>query len=258
MTKIRIIDTHCHLYSIKDSKTESTAIVNRAENIGVSHIFMPNVDEESIDDMLFLESKHAQCFAMMGLHPCHVKKDYKSQMKTLEEWFSKRSFVGVGETGIDMYWDKSTLEEQTAAFHHQIDMSKELNLPIIIHSRDCQDLTIEAIAKKQDGKLSGIFHCFGGSVEEARKIIDLGFYMGIGGVVTYKKSDLSSVIAEVGLDNIVLETDSPYLTPLPHRGKENEPMYLEFILAKMAEATAKSIEEVAEITTNNALMVFKV
>jgi TatD DNase family protein len=257
MTKIEIIDTHCHLYSNKDSKTEAGSIVQRAMDEGVSNIFMPNVDEETIDEMLHLQEQFSNCHAMMGLHPCHVKKDFKPQLKTLEDWFKKRNFVGVGETGLDMYWDKTTLEEQTLAFHHQIDLSKEVRRPIIIHSRDCQELTIEAIKEKQDGNLTGIFHCFGGSIEEAKQIIDLGFYMGIGGVVTYKKTDLPIVLKDIGLANIVLETDSPYLAPVPHRGKENEPSFLKHIVAKIAEALEISIEEVATVTTDNAKKVFK-
>jgi TatD DNase family protein len=175
----------------------------------------------------------------------------------VEEWWSKRDFVGVGETGIDLYWDKTYLDEQIISFNHQIDMSKELQRPIIIHSRECQDITIDLIDKKQDGRASGIFHCFGGTVEQMKKIRDLGFYVGIGGIVTYKKVNVGEVIKEAGLENVVLETDSPYLAPVPMRGTENEPSYLIYILEKIAECCEMDKEQVARITTENALKVFK-
>jgi TatD DNase family protein len=256
MTNIKIIDTHCHLYTNNNLEDTIDDIINRATESGISKIFMPNVDAATIEKMIYLEERYKHCYAMMGLHPCHVDEHYKVSLKLLEEWFAKRDFVGVGETGVDLYWDKTFVDEQIIAFNHQIDMSKELNRPIIIHSRECQDLTIELVEKKQDGRATGIFHCFGGTVEQMKKIRDLGFYIGIGGVVTYKKVDVAEVIKEVGLANVVLETDSPYLAPVPKRGKENEPSYLIYILHKIAESTSISVEEVARITTENALRVF--
>jgi TatD DNase family protein len=257
MTKIDIIDTHCHLYT--NDKLDETIddIMARAKEAGISKIFMPNVDAETIEKMIYLEERFDNCHAMMGLHPCHVDENYKGSLKLIEDWFAKRDFVGVGETGIDLYWDKTYVDEQIIAFNHQIDISKELNRPIIIHSRECQDMTIDLIAKRQDGRATGIFHCFGGTIDQMKKIKDLGFYVGIGGVVTYKKVEVGDVIKEVGLENVVLETDSPYLAPVPKRGKENEPSYLKFILEKIAEYCEMDPSEVARITSENALKVFR-
>jgi TatD DNase family protein len=256
MSKIEIIDTHCHLYTNNNLEATIEDIMDRADKCGIKKIFMPNVDADTIDVMIDLETRFPNCHAMMGLHPCHVNQDYRQALQLLEDWFAKRDFVGIGETGIDLYWDKTFYDQQVISFNHQIDMARELSRPIIIHSRECQELTIDMIAKKQDGRLSGIFHCFSGTVDQIKAIKDLGFYVGIGGVVTYKKTDLPAVLAEAGLDNVVLETDSPYLAPVPKRGKENEPSYLAYVLDKIAEACQKTSEEVANITTQNALKVF--
>jgi TatD DNase family protein len=257
MANIKIIDTHCHLYSGK-LLDNIAQVVQRAMEHGVSQMYMPNVDSVSIDAMLSIESAFSNCHAMMGLHPCSVNAQYKEELRIVESWFEKRNFCGVGECGIDLYWDKTFIEEQRAAFDAQISISRTMQLPIIIHSRDAQEVTIDMIAKRQDGNLTGIFHCFGGTLDEAKKIIDLGFYMGIGGVATYKNCDVAKVVNEVGLANVVLETDSPYLAPVPKRGKENEPSYLNFVCKKLSETMQIAEEEIAEQTTANALCVFKV
>jgi TatD DNase family protein len=256
-TNIRLIDTHCHLYS-GDLVQTIHEVVQRAAYSGVSDMYMPNVDGESIHHMLDIEARFGQCHAMMGLHPCSVDTGYSERIALVESWFDKRSFAGVGECGIDLFWDKTFIDEQRAAFDAQIMMGAALNIPIIIHSREAQDITIDMIAARQDGRLSGVFHCFTGTVEEVKKIKDLGFMIGIGGVVTYKNSNLGEVLREVGLDNVVLETDSPYLAPVPKRGKENEPSYIAYVANKIAEVMDMDIAEVATITTANAEKLFMI
>jgi TatD DNase family protein len=256
MTKIKIIDTHCHLYSGKliDRIEEVT---NHALASGVEKIYMPNVDSKSINDMLELESRFPFCRAMMGLHPCSVNLDYKDELKIIDEWFNKRAFVGVGETGIDLYWDKTYYEEQVKCFQYQIDLSIDIGIPIIIHSRDSLDITIDIISKRQNGKLTGVFHCYNGTIDQTKKIVDSGFYMGLGGVITYKNSNLDDMIKYMPMGNMVLETDSPYLSPVPQRGKENEPAYLTYVLDKICEIRNVSKEEVASSTSINAQKLFR-
>jgi TatD DNase family protein len=193
---------------------------------------------------------------MMGLHPCHVFNDYKTVLTQMEQWFVQRNFVGVGETGIDLYWDKSFVDQQKAAFDIQISWAKSQRLPIIIHSRESIDICIEMISERQDGSLTGVFHCFTGDEMQAKQIKDLGFYIGIGGVVTYKNSELPKVLIDNGLSNVVLETDSPYLPPVPHRGKINEPAFIPYIVEKIGELFQEEIEHVEALTTQNAYQLF--
>ncbi|HRD08174.1 MAG: TatD family hydrolase [Saprospiraceae bacterium] len=255
MTKIKIIDSHCHLYS-EELRHDWPSIIQRAEEAGVEYIMMPNVDGDSIQAMLEVETLYSQCLPMMGLHPCSVNEQYMEALQEIDEWFAKRSFYGVGETGIDLYWDKTWVEEQKICFDHQIGLAKELGLPVIIHSRDSLDLTISMIEERQHGALKGIFHCFTGTLEQAERIVDAGFLMGIGGVLTYKNSNLPDVVKQLALSNLVLETDAPYLPPVPHRGKKNEPAFLQYVLEKLSETTGKEKEEVAAITTSNAINLF--
>ncbi|MFM2394123.1 MAG: hypothetical protein RLZZ546_2105, partial [Bacteroidota bacterium] len=229
----------------------------RASSEGVEHIFMPNVDIESIDEMISVEAKFPNCHSMMGIHPCSVKEDWELNIKIIENWFSNRKFSGVGETGIDLYWDKTHIENQISSFDAQIVLSKEMKIPIIIHSRDSLDITIDMIEKRQDGHLTGVFHCFTGNENDAKRIIDVGFYMGIGGVVTYKNSNLGSILTNIGTSNLVLETDSPYLPPVPMRGKKNEPSFLKFIIKKLAEVFNCEEEDIAAITTKNSMRLFQ-
>lgn len=256
MANLKIIDSHCHLYT-DNSLDEVSLSMERAENEGIKHVFMPNVDLDSIEDMLTIEDKFTNCHSLMGLHPCSVKHDWKTMIEIIETWFSKRKFAGVGETGIDLYWDKTFIDNQIASFDAQIIMAREMGIPVIIHSRDSLDITIDMIQKRQDGKLTGVFHCFTGSAEEAKRIMDLGFYMGIGGVVTYKNSDLASELKQIGTSNLVLETDSPYLPPVPMRGKKNEPSFLKYIVTRLSEVFNLQYSEIAEITTNNAKNLFR-
>lgn len=255
----QLVDTHAHLYSQK-FEHDRPAMVRRAIDAGVTRMYLPNIDSESIEAMLALESDFPQhCFAMMGLHPSHVQPDtYEAELALVEEWLGRRAWAGVGETGIDLYWDKSTLEIQKVAFARQIEWAKQLDLPIIIHSRESNEECLELVKAGQDGRLRGIFHCFSGTLEQAQRMIDLGFMLGIGGTLTYPKSDLPLVLREVPLEHIVLETDAPYLPPVPHRGKRNESAYVRHVAEMLSEVKVQPLEKIARVTTANALRMFGV
>ncbi|MEJ8816837.1 TatD family hydrolase [Lacibacter sp. H407] len=251
-----MIDTHTHLY-LDDFKADIQEVISRARSAGVEKFYLPNIDSSSIEDLLNLEQQFpGECIGMMGLHPCSVKENVADELKLVEEWLKKRPFVAVGEIGLDYYWDRTFIAEQKDAFRLQVKWAQELNLPIVIHSRDSMQDCIDLVREHQNGKLRGIFHCFGGTVEEAKQIIDLGFLMGIGGVITYKKSGLAEVLASIPIEQLVLETDAPYLTPVPFRGKRNEPSYLKYVVDKMAETMNLSPEEIAIQTTLNAQNLF--
>jgi len=252
-----LIDTHTHLYSEQFSE-DSAAMIERAFDAGIHQLFLPAVDSKSTMAMLDLEATYPNnCFAMMGLHPCSVKEDYESELALVKDWLWKRPFCAVGEIGLDLYWDKTFFEQQQFAFKQQIQWAKALDLPIVIHSRESTGEVIAILQEEKDDKLFGIFHCFGGNVEEAKAIIDLGFYLGIGGVLTFKKSGLEDTLQHVDLSHLVLETDSPYLAPTPYRGKRNESSYLKLVAQKLAAVKGITLEEVAEITSNNATKVFR-
>ena len=253
-----LIDTHCHLY-LEEFEAELNDLIQRAEHHGIDKIFLPAIDSETHERVIALANRQSaiSILPMIGLHPCSVKENFKVELKLVEQYLnSETKFYAVGEIGLDYHWDLSFKSQQLFAFEKQIEMAIERNLAIVIHSRkstqDCID-----VVKKFDGKVKGIFHCFGGTVEEAKQIIDLGFYLGIGGVVTYKNSGLKEVLQQLSLENLVLETDAPYLTPVPHRGKRNEPAYIKLIAASVAEALGKSYDEVAEVTSRNAVRVFQ-
>ena len=251
-----IIDTHAHLYAEQFDEDRAN-VMESAMSCGVEKIFLPNIDSNSIDAMLALEAAYPdRCFAMMGLHPCSVKADYKEELKIVKGWLDRRKFCAVGEIGMDLHWDTTFAKEQEEAFRMQMNWAKELELPIVIHSRKATDEIIEIVTSEKTDQLRGIFHCFGGSVEQANKIIDLGFYLGIGGVLTFKKSGLDEVLKSVDMKHLVLETDSPYLAPTPFRGKRNESAYTLKVAEKLAEVKGLSVENVAEITTRNALNIF--
>jgi len=252
-----LIDTHAHLY-LSEFENDLADVIDRSKEAGVEKIYMPNIDSNSIDGMLRIEKKYPDyCASMMGLHPCYVKNEYKDELETIKSWFEKHPFCAVGEIGIDLYWDKTYVNEQIAAFEAQINWAKDLGLPVIIHCRESIDMTIEIVEKLQDGKLKGIFHCFGGGHDHAKKIIDLNFLLGIGGVVTFKNGGINKIIPDIDLKHIVLETDSPYLTPAPYRGKRNMPNYLQIIASRIAELKECEIDEVAGVTTGNAKNVFR-
>jgi TatD DNase family protein len=249
------IDTHAHIYA-EEFASDTADMLARAAEQGIGKIFMPNIDHTSIDGMLELEAKNASCVAMMGLHPCYVKKDFEKELYLVESWLSKRKFAAVGEIGTDLYWDKTFWEEQKEAFTIQVNWAKQYNLPIIIHCRESLDQTIEMVEQMKDENLTGIFHCFGGSVEQAKRIINLGLYLGIGGVATFKKGGLDTILPSLPLSSLVLETDSPYLAPVPHRGKRNEPAYIRLVGERVSEIMNKPLEEIQKVTTENALKVF--
>ncbi|NSL88957.1 TatD family hydrolase [Chitinophaga sp. Mgbs1] len=251
------IDTHAHLYS-DEFLTDQQAMIQRAIDAGVTRLLLPNIDESSINGMLMLEAAWPEnCFAMMGLHPCYVRKEVEPQLRLIKDWLKQRPFRAIGEIGLDFYWDKSLTEQQLHAFRAQLQLAKEYKLPVSIHSREATRECINEVKALQDGGLSGVFHCFSGTLEEAREIIDLGFYLGIGGVVTFKKSGLDQLLEHIPLENIVLETDAPYLAPTPYRGKRNESAYIPLIGEKIADIKNLKIEEVAGITSSNAQKLFK-
>lgn len=250
------IDTHAHIFA-KEFEADRADMMQRAQDNAVGKIFMPNIDHTTIDSMLDLERKYpAVCYPMMGLHPCHVKKDFEKELYEVESWLSKRKFSAVGEMGTDLYWDKTFWDQQVEAFTIQVGLAKKHNLPIVVHCRESIDQTLDLVEELQDGKLKGVFHCFTGSKEQAERLAKVGFYFGIGGVATFKKSGLDTVIPHIPLDRIILETDSPYLAPTPHRGKRNEPAYIPLIGQRVAELKNSNLAEVQQATTKNALTLF--
>ena len=251
-----LIDTHAHLYSRKFD-SDRAEMVRRAIQAGVTRMYLPNIDSESISAMLDLETAFPDhCFAMMGLHPSSVKEGYEAELKIVEHWLGQRNWAGIGETGIDLYWDKTTLDLQKSAFTRQLEWAKDLGRPIIVHSRESNQECLELVRNAQDGRLRGIFHCFSGTLEEAKEMISLGFMLGVGGTVTYPKSDLPEVLRQVPLEHIVLETDSPYLPPVPHRGKRNESMHVRLVAIMMSEVKVLPLNQIAKVTTENALRMF--
>ncbi len=252
-----LVDSHAHIYTEEFNEDRAEALA-RAQAEGVEKIYMPNIDHTSIDAMLEAEAKYPQqCIPMMGLHPAYIKQDFERELYLVEEWLNKRPFAAVGECGIDLYWDTTFFPQQQEALKVQVELAKKHQLPIILHTRDSFDETYEIISQAQDGTLRGIFHCFTGTAEQAAKVKELNFLMGIGGVATFKNGGMDKVLPHVQLEDIVLETDCPYLAPVPYRGKRNEPVYLPLIAKRVAELTNKSVEEVAEVTTKNALNLFK-
>lgn len=252
-----LTDTHTHLYS-KDFENESTTLIQNAIDNGITRLFMPNVDSESIGAMLQIEKQFPNnCFSMMGLHPCSVGPKYQQDISVVEYWLNKRKFIAVGEIGIDLYWDKTFFEQQQDAFRRQIELAKKYTVPYIIHSRNSFNEVMEIVSEFKEDNIKAIFHCFSGNVEQAEQVIASGnFKLGIGGVVTFKNSGLDKVVEAIDLKHLVLETDAPYLAPVPHRGKRNDPEYLALIAQRIAEIKNISIEEVAAITTQNSIDIF--
>ncbi|GGH17863.1 TatD family hydrolase [Mucilaginibacter phyllosphaerae] len=253
-----LTDTHTHLYYETDADKRA-GLMQRCIDNGVSRLFLPNVDAASVP-MVFdlLQAYPGNCYAMLGLHPCSVNNNWEEELAVIQPALHKHPIYAIGEIGIDLYWDKTFLNEQIQAFKLQIKWAKSLNLPIVIHCRDAFDEVYQVLLDEQDDKLRGIFHCFGGTPEQANKITGLGFYLGIGGVVTYKKAGLDLVLPQIDLKHIVLETDSPYLAPVPYRGKPNESSYLIHVAQKVAELYQIPVEEVANITTQNSIKIFGV
>lgn len=249
------IDSHAHIY-LPEFADDIDMLLDEAGDAGVQEVYMPNIDSSTIAALHSTEARYASCKAMMGLHPCYVKESYKEELKTVESWLCQRKYAALGEVGIDLYWDKTYVEEQQWAFERQIVLAKEHGLAVIIHSRDSLDLTIAAIKKHQDGSLRGIFHCFNGTVDQGAAIGDLGFYVGIGGVVTFKNAGVDKVVSQLPLSQMVLETDAPYLAPVPYRGKRNTVGYVPLIAQKLASIHEVEVTEVAKITSDNCRSIF--
>ena len=253
-----IIDTHSHIY-LPEFGEDRNSMLSRAENEGIRLILMPAIDNETHLSMLEIEAQYpGKCLSMMGLHPCSVKEGYEQELKIVKEYFEKRRFVAVGETGLDFYWDRTFTKEQYESFQIQIELAKQYDIPVVIHSRNSIDECIKVIKENQQGNLKGVFHCFSGNEKQAKEIIDLGFYLGIGGVVTFKNSGLDKVMADFELKNVLLETDAPYLAPVPFRGKRNECSYLKYVIDKLAEIKDVEKDEIANITTKNAKELFNI
>ncbi len=252
-----IIDTHTHLYA-EEFNTDRTALIQKAIANGVKKFYLPNIDSTSIDGMHQLEKEFPEnCFAMMGLHPCSVNANVEEELAIVKSWLDKRKYKAIGEIGIDLYWEKAFLKEQQHAFKMQIQWALDHNYPIVIHCREAFDEIYEVLTSFPKLPRS-IFHCFSGNAEQANKIITLGnFKLGIGGVVTFKNSGLDKVVEQIGLEHLVLETDAPYLAPVPFRGKRNEPSYILEVAKKVADIKNISISEVEEITSKNAGFIFE-
>lgn len=250
------IDTHTHLYA-EEFESDRIALINKAISNNIKKFYLPNIDSSSIKSMLELEAQFPEnCFPMMGLHPCSVNASVKEELKIVEDWLQKRNFVAIGEIGLDLFWDKTFINEQKLAFKTQIDWALKYNYPIVIHCREAFDEIFEVLLSFNNLP-KAIFHCFSGNLEQANKIIELGtFKLGIGGVITFKNSGLDKVVEHIDLEHLVLETDAPYLAPVPFRGKRNEPAYLLEVAKKIAEIKRESIDLVAKKTSSNAEFVF--
>ncbi|WP_050918987.1 TatD family hydrolase [Vibrio campbellii] len=251
-----MIDTHAHIYA-SEFDNDRDEVVKRALEQGIDRILLPNIDLESIEPMLKTEAAYPEiCRSMMGLHPCYVDGNVEQTLAIIRGWFEKHNFIAVGEIGIDLYWDKTFRAEQEMAFVTQLNWAKEMDLPVVIHTRDSIEETLTLLSQEQDGSLRGVFHCFGGSVEEAQAINELGFHLGLGGVSTFKNGGMDKVIPHLDMNWVILETDCPYLAPVPHRGKRNEPAYTSLVAARVAELRGESVEAIDAITTKNAEALF--
>jgi len=253
---MQLIDSHAHIY-LKEFKDDLNLIIDRAKEAGVEAIFMPNIDHTSIDDMLRVVDEYpGYCIPMMGLHPCSVTKDFEQDLYEVETWLGKGGFVAVGEIGTDLYWDKTFWPQQQEALKIQLDLALKFELPFAIHCRESIDETIELLEPYNESIQNGVFHCFTGSLEQAEKVIAMGFKLGMGGVATFKNGGLGEVLTSIPLENILLETDSPYLAPAPYRGKRNEPSYVLEVCEKISEVKQLHVEEVASTTSANSLTLF--
>ena len=251
-----LIDSHSHIYS-EDFSHDFDDVIQNAYNNDVKKIILPNIDSGSAKHLIDVSNSYPHvCYPLMGLHPTSVAEDYKQELEAVEYWFDKHKFYGVGEIGIDLYWSQTFLKQQEDAFRFQVKLAKKRKLPIVIHVRNSFKEVFKIVKEEQDGNLRGIFHCFTGNEKEAAKVVDLGFLLGIGGVVTFKNSNLEKVIGKSDLSNLVLETDSPYLAPVPKRGRRNESSYLVYVAQKIAEIFDVPVEKVAEVTTANARNLF--
>lgn len=251
-----MIDTHCHLYA-EEFNSDRPEVIQRAKTSGVDKIFLPAIDGSTHEAMMGMARNYpGYCFPMMGLHPCYVDGNYEAELELVSSWLSREKFYAIGEVGLDYYHSTEFKDQQIDAFSRQIKMAIQYELPIIIHTRNAIDDCIKMIQEEGKGLVNGIFHCFGGDERQAKKVIDLGFMLGIGGVVTYKNAGLAKLLESIPLEYLVLETDAPYLTPFPHRGKRNEPSYLSQVASKLAAINSVDVEKVDEVTTANAKKIF--
>jgi TatD DNase family protein len=253
---MHFIDTHAHVYA-EELTTSIDIVIENSIKAGISKIIMPAIDSTTLEAMLKVEAQFpANCIAMMGLHPCYVKENYKEELKLVEDWIGKRKFIAIGEIGLDFYWDKTFAKEQQFVFETQMQWAIDLQLPIAIHTRNAMGETIEAVKPFAKKGLRGVFHCFSGSKESAEQIIDMGFHLGLGGVLTYKNAGVAEAVKDIPMEYLVLETDAPYLAPVPYRGKTNEPAYMLEVAKKLAEIKSFPLHEIAAITTSNAEKLF--
>jgi TatD DNase family protein len=253
---MQFIDTHTHLY-LPEFDTDRDEVVNRAIANGISKMLLPNIDTGSVDQMISAVNRYPGiCYPMTGLHPTSVKKDYPAQLEKLENLITKHKFVAIGEIGIDLFWDKTFLEEQIIVFRRQIAFALDNRLPVVIHSREAFPEVFSVLDEFKGKELKGVFHAFSGSIRDAEKAMDMGFKLGIGGIVTFKNSGLDKIIKETGPENLILETDSPYLAPVPYRGKRNESSYICIINKKLADIIGIEEEEVASVTYSNSASLF--
>lgn len=252
----QMIDTHAHIYAGEFDNDRAKAI-QRAKDAAIINILMPAIDSSTHQNMLGLENQYpGTCISMMGLHPCSIKENYEQELSIAEDYLSQQKFIAVGEIGLDFYWDISFKDQQYAAFHRQVEWALQYDIPISIHSRNATDECIEVVRQHQQGRLKGVFHCFSGTPQQAKRVIGLGFYLGIGGVLTFKNSGLDKVVKEVDLAHLVLETDAPYLAPVPFRGKRNECSYISYIAQKLADIKETPVDSIVAITTANAEKLF--
>lgn len=253
---MKLIDTHTHIY-LENFDADRNEVVQRAIDNGVTQMLLPNIDKDSLDSLLELCHNYPEnCYPMIGLHPTSVKDDYREQLQFLEKTLIENKFVAIGEIGLDFYWDKTYYEQQLDAFRTQIGWAKQHNLPVAIHTRDAFPQILDELEALQDGELRGVLHCFSGTYEEAQHALALGFYLGIGGVLTYKKSTLSDIVKNIPIERLLLETDAPFLSPVPYRGKRNEPVHLIEIAKKIAEIKETDLETVAYLCTENSKKLF--
>lgn len=250
-----LIDTHAHIY-LPEFDNDRDEVLKRASAQGVGAIYLPAIDSTTHSSMLATEQQYPLCRSMMGLHPCSVKDDYEAELAVVVRYLQERPFVAVGEIGLDFYWDKTFTEQQYDAFRRQVALAQQHNLPIVIHSRNATAECIEVV--KEFPGVRGVFHCFSGTEVEAHQLMELGFYLGIGGVVTFKNAGLDKVVEAVGLSHLMLETDAPYLAPIPYRGKRNEPGYTRFVAEKLSQVLGLPVDEVEKITTANAKKLFRI
>lgn len=255
---MQFVDTHTHLY-LEEFSGDLKTVIDNAVSAGVTKMFLPNIDKGSIDNMLSLADEFPEnCFPMIGLHPTSVKADYMKELAIVESQLQERKYYGIGECGIDLYWDKTYSFEQEFVFRHHIDLARNYDLPLIVHIRDSFNEVIEVLKDVDKKDIRGIFHCFSGSVEQAKQAIHYGFSLGLGGVITFKNNKMQETLKHIGLEHLVLETDAPFLAPVPYRGKRNEPAYIPLIAKMVAEIKGISPEQVAEATTNNAKKLFNI